>query len=409
MPKFYYRAKKGPQEIVESTVEAVTKEEAFAKIDKLGYIPVRIFSEGEKKKTIEAKQEKSLSFNFFSRIRSRDITIFVEQLSSLVRSKIPVFEAVNILASQAPNPELKKIISSIAAELKDGKTFADSLSRYPRIFSKLFIGMVRSGESGGVLEETLGRLARFRQEEEELKAKVISALVYPLFIAGVGALTIFLLLTFGVPRLMLLFGEIGQALPLPTRILITTSDWIRGYWYWGLLALLSLFLVLKKSSFIERNQLAMDSLKLRIPLFGGFFKEALSARFLRTFAILLANGIPVFQALNITILSLENKVFKQGLESIKESVASGVSFAQGMERCGWFPPFIINMISVSEKRGDLEGGLAEAALFYEREVNKKRKIMTSLFEPAIVLVMGLIVAFIVFAMILPVFEISVGM
>jgi type IV pilus assembly protein PilC len=409
MPIFHYKAKKGPQDIIESTVEAKTKQEAISKISRMGYVPVRVHSSQEAPDKAGRPSKQKTGIRLFGKVKSRDITIFMEQLASLVRSKISIFEAINILATQTDSPELKKIIASISAELKDGRTLSSSLSKYPHVFPQLFVNMVNAGESGGVLEETLNRLSQFRQEEEELRAKVSSALAYPFFIMAVGVLTIFLLLTFGVPRLTFLFSDMGQALPLPTQILISISNGIRQYWYWGLAIIIFLIFFIKQQGIIRKNQLALDSFKLKMPLLGGFLKEVMLARFSRTFATLLANGIPVFQALAIVIPSLGNEVFKKELENIRTDVISGASFAESMKKSPWFPSFITNMIAISEKSGDLESGLSEIAGFYEREVNKTMKIMTSLLEPVIILVMGLVVAFIVMAMILPIFEISVGM
>ncbi len=409
MPLFNYKAKKGPEEVIESSLEAKTKEEAIAKISELGYVPVKVVLQQETGASLGSKSKFNFNLRLSGKIKARDITIFIEQLASLIRSKIPVFEAVNIIAAQTENPEFKKVVASVSAEIKDGRTLSESLSRYPRIFPRLFINMIQSGESGGVLEETLNRLALFRQEEEDLKAKITSSLVYPAFIMLVGFATIFVLLTFGVPRLTILFADMDQILPLPTRILIIFSDGLRQYWHWGALFILAGVLIVKKQGLIKKNQEAIDKLKLKLPLLGDFFKEALLARFSRTFSTLLANGIPVFESLNITIPALGNEIFKKELEIVKNEVMAGVSFAQSMRKSSWFPFFVVNMIAVSEKRGDLEGGLAEVADFYERQVNKQMKIMTSLLEPAIILIMGLIVAFIVLAMILPVFEISVGM
>jgi len=409
MPLFHYKAKKGPEEIVESTIEAKTKEEAISKIDKMGYVPTRVSALQKDAGGVRPESKPAFGLNLFGRVKPRDVTMFIEQLASLIRSKIPVFEAIKILSGQIDNPEFKKVITSIYSELKDGKTLSESLRKYPHIFPKLFINMVDSGESGGVLEETLSRAAKFRQEEEELKSKVASALAYPLFIMAVGVLTIILLLVFVVPRLTFLFADMGQALPVPTQILIAISDSIRNYWYWGVLFIAGLSLAIKKQGIIKKNKLAVDKLKLKIPLLGDFFKEAMLARFSRTFGVLLANGIPVFQALAIVVPSLENEVFKKELETIKADVVSGASFAAGMKKSEWFPSFITSMIATSEKSGNLEEGLFEVANFYEREVNKTMKIITSLIEPAIILVMGLIVAFIVAAMILPIFDITAGM
>lgn len=409
MPVFYYKAKKSPQEIIESTIEAKTKEAAISKIERMGFMPMRVT--GWKKDTAgkRSASRPASVLKLFSRVKSRDVTMFIEQLASLIKSKIPVFEAITILSDQIDNPEFKKIVTSISFELKSGKTLSESLRKYPRVFPRLFVNMVNAGESGGVLEETLDRAAKFRQEEEELKAKVASALAYPLFMMVVGLLTILLLIIFVVPRLTFLFIDMEQALPIPTQILIGVSNGIRDYWYWGVLFIAGLLLVIKKQGVIKKNQLVVDKLKLKIPFFGKFFKEAMLARFSRTFAVLLANGIPVFQALAIIVPSLENELFKKELDVIQADVVSGASFAEGMKKSEWFPSFITSMIATSEKSGNLEEGLAEVASFYEREVNKTMKIITSLIEPAIILVMGLVVAFIVAAMLLPIFDITTGM
>jgi len=410
MPKFNYKAKKGPEEIVENVIEAATKEEAVSRIHKMGYVPIKVTPLDKNAKGLAVGSKAAPSgIGFFNKVKSRDITIFIEQLASLVRSKIQVFEAINILSTQTESSRLKNIISSIADELKDGKTLSESMGRYPDVFPRLFVNMVSSGETGGVLEETLNRLSQFRQEEEDLRSRITSALAYPIFIMAVGCLTIFLLLTFGVPRLTFLFSDMGQALPVPTQILIGVSNGLRKYWIIGIGIIAAVFFIIKKQGIVSKNKMAVDNFKLKIPIFGEFQKQAMLARFSRTFSTLLANGIPVFQALAITIPSLENEVFKKEMQAIQADVIAGVSFAQSMRKSKWFPAFITNMIAISEKSGNLEGGLAEIAGFYEREVNKTMKIMTSLLEPVIILVMGIIVAFIVMAMILPIFELSVGM
>ena len=187
MPTFAYKAKKGPQEIIEGTIEAQTKDLAISKIDQMGYVPIHVSVKAEEFKASERKikvnkAKLSGSLKLFQRVRSRDLTVFTEKLASLLKSKVPLFEAINIISTQTENVPLKKIVTSISNELKDGNTFSNSLKNYSNVFPSLYINMVRSGESGGVLEETLRRLAKFRQEEEDLKAKVVSALAYPLFI-----------------------------------------------------------------------------------------------------------------------------------------------------------------------------------------------------------------------------------
>ena len=410
MPIFIYKAKKGPQEMVEGTVEAGSKEAAVSKVEQMGYVPIKLSLKEDssvvavKKVTVKAHEH----FGLFNRISSHDLNIFTEQLATLVKSKVPLYEAINILASQTENLKLKQIVSSISGELKDGKTLSEALSRHPQVFPLLYVNMVRSGESGGVLDETLTRLSKFREEQEEIKANISSALAYPIFIVIVGLVTIVVLLTFGIPRLVSMFNETKQVLPLPTRILISISSGIINYWYWGVMAIILSIFMLKQRQVTKRKKIILDRFMLRIPLIGNFTKKAMLGEFTRTFALLLANGVPVLEAIQITIPTINNEVFKIELEKVHSDVIVGTPLSQSMRKSSWFPPFLTNMIAVGERGGNLQEVLLEVAVFYEREVRKINKIMTSLLEPAIILVMGLIVGFIVMAMLMPIFEINMG-
>ncbi len=415
MRSFICKSKKGPFEIIESIIEAESREAAVSKIEQMGYIPVQITLKEDLKIVSNTDSKKSsispftASFRLPQRVRARDLTVFTGQLAILIKSKVPLFEAVNILSEQTENIIFKKIISSLSDDLKDGKTFSESLSKYPKVFPLLYVNMVRSGESGGVLENTLIRLAEFQEEEENIKSKISSALAYPIFIIVVGFVSITALLTFGVPRLMFLFSETGQSLPVPTQILISISQGIREYWFWIMLIVCIFIFIFKRGQKTEKEKIIFDRFKLKVPLLGNFLKNVELARLSRTIAILLANGIPAFQAIQITIPTLNNTVFKTELENIHKDIVAGSSISQSMKRSHWFPMFITNMVAVAEKTGNLKEVLSEIADFYEREVNKIMKIMTSLLEPVIMLVMGLIVGFIVMAMLLPIFEINMGM
>lgn len=411
MPIFVYKAKNGPHEMTEGTVEAETKEAAVSKIEQMGYVPIRLSLKEEALPDIARKLPKDKSepithLGLFERVSYRDLNVFTEQLATLVKSKVPLFEAINILFSQTENARFKQIVSSISGELKDGRTLSEALSKYPQVFPLLYVNMVRSGESGGVLEETLTRLAKFREEQEEIRANISSALAYPIFIIIVSLITIIVLLTFGIPRLVSMFSETKQALPLPTRILISISNGIINYWYWGLMAVALSVFMLKQRQVTKRKKIIFDRLKLRVPLIGNFIKKAILGEFTRTFALLLANGIPVLEAIQITIPTINNEVFKLELEKVHSDLIVGTLLSQSMKKSSWFPPFLTNMIAVGERGGNLQEVLLEVGVFYEREVRKINKIMTSLLEPAIILVMGLIVGFIVMAMLMPIFEIS---
>lgn len=397
MAKFSYKAKKGPKDIIEGIIEAGTKDEAIDKLSQINYVPIQI------KEHIEGAAEEVTHLRLFSRIRPRDLTIMTSQLASLVKSKVTLLEAINILSEQTENAHLKEIIFHIQGELKDGKTLSEALTKYPDIFSPLYINMIRSGESGGVLEESLMRLANFREEEEEIKAKIGSALAYPIFIVIVGIITVFALLTFVMPRLTSLFDEIGQTLPLPTRMLISLSEQVRNYWY-GLIIII--FFIFAGRAIMKKKRAVVDRFKLKLPLLRDLIKKTELARFTRTFKILLANGVPVFQAVEIAALTLNNEIFKMELEGVRNDIVDGERLGQSLRKRDSLPRFMTNMLAVGENGGNLERALAEVASFYEREVDKTTKIMTSLLEPVMILIMGLVVGFIVFAMLLPIFQLS---
>lgn len=412
MPKFSYEAKKGPQEVIQGTIEAENQDIAVDKINHLGYVPIRVTPVAEElaarkpKGTITPKGVSGIGL--FKKVRSRDLTVFMEQLASLIKSKVPLLEAMKVLHEQTENVNLKRIIADIQSQIRDGNSLSHSLSKHPAVFSPLYVNMIESGEAGGVLEETLIRLVDFRNKEEEIKTRLSTALAYPVFILIVGVVTVFILLGFVIPKMGSLFNEIGQALPLSTKILLSLGQNIKAHWYWALAIFAFLVLVLRRSRMMGRQKEYLDRLMLRLPLVGEFTRKSVLARCSRTLAILLANGIPLFQAIKITIPTIDNEIFKAELNTAHKDISGGMSLEQSIKKSNWFPRYVANMLAVGEKGGDLQGALLEVANFYDRQVDKATKMMTSLFEPAIILVMGLIVGFIVFAMLLPIFQINLG-
>ena len=412
MPKFSYEAKKGPKEIVNGTIEADHQEAAIDKLNQMGYMPISVIpakkDSPEKNSQAQNTGKEASQTAQPGKVRSKDLTIFIEQLASLIKSKVPILEAIGVLYEQIENASLRKIILHIQSEIREGKTLSQSLNRYPKVFPILYVNMIESGEAGGVLEKTLMRLADFRNKDEETRAKIASALAYPIFIIIVGIMTIIALFIFVIPRMTLLFGEMGQTMPLPTRILLAISNIFRHYWYWVLGAIAAIMLVIKRNGRRQSEKIIFDRFKLKLPLIGDFLKKSLIVGFSRTFALLLANGIPILQAIKITTPTLDNEVFKVELQTVHKNIIDGMSLEQSMKKSKWFPRFMTNMLAVGERGGNLEEALLDVARFYEREVDKTTKIITSLLEPAIILVTGLIVGFIVFAMLLPIFQLNFG-
>jgi type II secretory pathway component PulF len=398
MPTYVYKAKDGPQRTVQGEVEAANRAEALARIDAMGYSPVSV-AESE-----TAASRRRLLFP--GRVGPRDITVFTRQLGSLIRSGVPILRGLSTIAQQTENRRLRRVVEDLEATIRDGNMLSDALSRHPRLFPPLFVNMVHSGESGGALDTVLFRLADAREKDDEIRRRVQAAAAYPALVTVVGAVTVFVLLSFFMPRVVALFRDY-QDLPLPTRILIGASEFFSRNWYWILLVGVLVAAVARRLAALEKGRTVVDAVKLRLPFVGRFVRESDIARFARTLALLLESGVSIDRALSLSADTLRNAVLREEVLRVREkTVRHGVSFSEGLRQCRQFPPFVANMSAVGEEGGRLEEALGEVASFYEKEVEQRSRVATSLVEPALILTVGALVGFIVFAMLLPIFKIG---
>jgi type II secretory pathway component PulF len=274
------------------------------------------------------------------------------------------------------------------------------------MFSSLYVSMVKSGETSGSLENVLLRLAEFQESQDELNSTVRRAMAYPALMAIVGLITIFVLITFVIPKIVSMFQDLNQALPIPTVILLNISNFVRNFW-WAILGLiLLLYFTFARLFKTEEGKLFIDKVKLRFPIAGQLTLRAEIARFARTLSTLLENGVPILEALNVVIDIMENEILKRDARLAQREVREGSNLAGGLNKGDNFPAFVTNMIAIGEESGTLEKALLKVAIAYEREVDKTIKVMTSLLEPLMILTVGLVIGFIVIAMLLPIFEIS---
>ena len=402
MRNFFYKARDSHKRMMEGILEAETEQEALGKLSQMGYFPLSI----QREETFPQGQAAPRSFRLFTRIRRRDITFFTRQLADLLESGLTLMRALDILREQTENPRLHEILADLASHVRDGRSFSDSLAIYPRIFSPLYVSMVRCGEVGGMLGGVLARLADFAEKEEELHVKLRSALAYPTLILSVGMGTIAVLLIFVVPKLVSLFQDVGQILPLPTRILIELSQWFVSYWWLVLsIAGLGVFLV-RRGGLSQGGRFAIDRIKLRLPVWGSLIKKVEIARFARSLATLLSHGVPILQGMQVVVQATGNELLKRELQQIGEQLKGGDTLSQGMRRGRIFPTLVTHMVAVGEEAGALDRSLFKIADTYEREADRAMKLMTSLVEPVMILIMGSMVGFIVIAMLLPIFEID---
>lgn len=400
MAHFIYKAKKGPTEVLEGKIEADSEKAAINKLIESGFYPLWI-----KEEALLARESKGASF-FSKKIKTKDLANFTRQLSELLDSGLALFDALNVIENQIDSLLLKEVISNIKDSIKDGNTFSDSLKAYPHIFSKLYVNLVRSGEASSALNQVLNNISDFLEKQEDIKTKVITALAYPILMAIVGFLSIFILITFVIPKLAKMFIEMGEALPLPTRILIGLSNFARSYFIWVIFIIVALVLFIRKSNKISKR--AMDNFKLKIPIFGALIKKTEFARFSGTLSMLLKNGVPILDSLKITSDIVDNEVMKEELNRIHNDVKAGSALAAAIKKKHVFPQFIVNMVAIGEEGGFLDKTLAKVAKNYESEIDRTIKILASLLEPIMILIMGLIVGFIVISMLLPVFQISLA-
>ncbi|MBI2871031.1 MAG: type II secretion system F family protein [Candidatus Omnitrophica bacterium] len=402
MPLFKYIAKKGPDEIVEDTIEAQSKDDAVRKINDWGYLATRIVEVAPGKEKAAAAAV-SLST---ARISGRDLTILTRQLAALLKSGVPILQSLQILSEQTEGRAQKAMLTDIAVGVREGKPFSAALQKYPRVFVPLYVSMVRAGEDSGNLHQMLFKVSDYREKQEQAVAKIRSALAYPALMFVTGVATIVFMLTFVLPRMTGIFTGMGQDLPLATRIVLKISTFMSDWWYAVLLGLAILTVLMRQMGRTHAQRKALSRLLLNLPLIGDFERWANLSRFSRTLELLIRSGIPVLQAISLSLPVLQNEVIKEELARCHQKLEGGGSLGQSLKQGKVFPPFMTNLVAVGEESGRLDEVLAEIASVYERDVEEALKVMTTLFEPLMILLMGGVVGFIVVAMLLPVFEMN---
>ncbi|MFA5094658.1 MAG: type II secretion system F family protein [Candidatus Omnitrophota bacterium] len=405
MPFYSYKAKGGPDKIVTGEIEAPSQDIAVEKLAERGLMPVSIsqVEEAGQRRELPAGVSAGASW---ARVKQKELDIFTRQLASLIRAGVPVLRALSLIASQTETRSLKAVAEGIGIQISEGKMLSEALSRYPNVFNGLYISMIKAGEKSGTLDEVLYRLADYREKEDEIRRKIQASAAYPTLVIIVGIISVFIMLTFFLPKLMSIFTDMSQ-LPLPTRILKQVSDFMSANWIGVLLGfalLFALFFGAKPGSYKKQ---ILDAVKINMPFVRKFVRNAEIARFARTLELLFKNGISVHESLQLSADTVDNEALKEQLKKAQEEIINkGQTLSASLKKIGIFPTFAVNMIAVGEEGGRLEESLAEIANVYDREVDQSIKIMTSLLEPVLILVVGGIVGFIVFAMLLPIFNIG---
>ena len=356
--------------------------------------------------SITEQKKRASIFKKSTKIKSDDLILFSRQLATMVNAGLPLVQGLDTLADQMENPSLKTLIRKLEDDVAGGESFSQALLKHQKVFSEFYVSMIRAGEESGTLDEILNRLATYLENSAKLARKVKSALVYPAVVTVMSILIVMVLILKVVPTFKSIFDAFGGTLPLPTRVLIGTSEILKDYFLIvaGILAVA--FFLLRKYVQTEKGRLQFDGLKLRIIIFGSLMKKVALAKFARTLCTLIKSSVPILKALEIVGATSGNKVLEKTLSSVGIGVKEGQTIAEPLSKSRFFPAMVVKMISVGEKTGALEDMLTKIADFYESEVDAAVDGLTSVIEPVLICFLGIIIGGIVIAMFLPILKMS---
>jgi general secretion pathway protein F len=403
MPVFEYTALDTNSKRVKGVLDAETAQAARTKLREMALLPVQV---GEATaRTAKPAREINVS-DFFKRAKTSDIALFTRQLAVLLQAGMPLMDALNAVLEQIDNKALTRIVYQIKEGISEGAALSATLAQHRRYFPKLYVNMVKAGESSGALEVVLFRLAEYMEKQLTLRRKVVSAMLYPALMSVVGFGVLFFLLTYIIPTITKIFFQLNRALPTPTIILINVSAFMRTYWL-AIFALVPVtVIILNRYLKTETGGTAWDRIKLSLPIFGKLNRKLAVARFARTLGTLTQSGVNLIDSMEIVKSIVNNRVIAQAIDRAQEDVRKGEDLAGSLRRSAVFPPVVIHMVALGERSGQLEDMLLRIADTYDDDVDTTLLGLVSLLEPLMIVVMAVIVGFIVLAILLPIFDIN---
>lgn len=402
MPVYDYKAITKDGKKMAGLVEAETENLAKAKLRSAGHYPVSLKVSN---KSNTSSQQFNLS-QLLERIGSEEIHTFTRQLATLLDAGIPLLSALDAIAEQAENQGLKKVLFKIKESVNEGQSLADSLADNPRLFSSIYVNMIRAGEASGTLDMVLERLADFGESQQALSGKLRAALVYPIFMGIIGTAILFLLITYIVPNITQVFNDMDKALPTPTLLLLALSHALISYW-WVLLIIAACIVMSVKAALKQPwGRSWGDLFKLKVPIIGSVVQKVILARFAATLGSLLKSDVDLITSLQIVHALVNNCHIAAVIQKTIDDVRKGNSMTKSLSASPWFPPMLVQMIGVGEQSGSMGKMLDKAAEAYQREVETAVTAMTSLIEPIMIAGMGIAVGFVVLSILLPIFEMN---
>jgi type IV pilus assembly protein PilC len=393
MPTFAYSARSVTGEIQSGEIDLPSRDEVVTFLRRQRMVPV----------SIRAKS-KDVSFTIGTGVKMREIVIFTRQFSTMINAGLPLVQSLTILAEQSENENFKKVITAVLNDIQAGQTLADAMRRHPKIFTDLYVNMVAAGETGGILDTILGRLAHFLEKNDALARKIKGAMTYPVVVLFVVMAATTILLWKVVPIFAEIFMSAGMALPTPTRIVLGVSEFLQNYILFIFLGFIAFIVALRQYYKTSGGQLVIDRMLLKMPILGSLIRKAAVSRFTRTLGTLVSSGVSILEGLEITARTAGNRVVHDAVMQSRSSIAGGATIADPLRESGVFPPMVVQMINVGEQTGGLDEMLSKIADFYDDEVDAAVGALTSVLEPIMIVVMGVVIGGMVVAMYMPMFD-----
>jgi general secretion pathway protein F len=396
MAVYHYRATDASGSIVQGTLDAREESQVVLHLHQGGLIPLRIKQEDQ----ASGWAEKSPLLRR-RRSASKDVVLFTQELAALLKAGLPLDRSLQALEQVTTRPAMKMVLAQVLRDLREGKTLAEALGRH-QVFSPLYISLVQAGETGGFLEEALERLGDYLKTVSEFRSYLVSALIYPMILAGVASLSLTLMLLYVVPRFETFFKEMGQSLFWSTRLLIGLSQAFRSYWWLGGLLVVMAVLVLRRLAKSAEGQFLLDRFKMQAPFWGDLSRRVAAAFFAQTLGTLLINGVPMVSSLKVVIASVDNRFLSKSLTGVLGNVEKGQQLSGLLKKVGLFPELFLQMVAIGEETGHLADMLLSAAASLENDARSAVRRLLALLEPVLILVTSLVVAFIIISLLLPI-------
>lgn len=407
MPVYQYRGYKQDGGSATGIIDAESPKVARLKLRKDGVFPTEMLEQGNAGQSPAAASRPSAgppAISGRSALGQGDIAMMTRQLATLLVAGLPLVDALGVLLEQTDKKSVKSILADIREEIRGGKSYSVALERYPREFSQIYVHMVRAGEASGALDQILFRLAEFLEKQLALKHKVTNAILYPALMLLVGVGVLFFLMTFVVPKITAVFANLKQTLPWPTVVLMTLSRWCSDYWPVLAGGAVVLIWTVRRIIRTESGRILADRLILKLPLIGDVARMVSISRLSSTLATMLGSGVQLLEAMDVSRRVMNNRVLEHAVEEARQNIREGETIAEPLKRSGEFPSLVTHMIAVGERSGEMEEMLRRIGQIYDGEVDRVITRFTSLLEPVMILVMGILVFFIVVAILLPIFE-----